>query len=84
VEFKHNQTPTASAIENEIKIAKRQADHILLHIQSDLTKGALIRGLRLHIHRAPGVKSVWIIFKGELYCFTKEEIRNQTIEDKIQ
>lgn len=56
IEFKHKQTPTASAIENEIRDAKKQADYILLHIRSDITKGNLIRGLRLHIHRAPNVK----------------------------
>jgi hypothetical protein len=84
VEFKHNQTPTPSAIENALKDAKRQADHVLLHIQSDLTKGDLIHGLRRHIHRAPNVKSVWIIYQNKLYQFSREEIRNQTIAYKIQ
>lgn len=84
IEFKHNTTPTASAIENEVRDAKKQADYVLLHIRSDLTKGALIRGLRSCIHRAPNVQQVWILFGEELYCFSPEEVRNETIKHKIQ
>ncbi len=84
IEFKHNTTPTASAIENELRDAKKQANYVLLHVKSDLTKGGLIRGLRNCIHRAVNVLEVWIIYKGELHCFTPEEVRNETIEYKIQ
>ena len=84
IEFKHNSTPTASAIENEIKDAKRQADYILLHIKSSLSKELLIKGLRLHIHRAVNVKQVWLIFSNVLYRFSPDEIRSKNIEDKIQ
>ena len=84
IEFRHNLTPTASAIENELRDAKKQANYVLLHIKSDLTKGALIRGLRICIHRATNVLEVWIIYRGELFCFTPEEVRNETIEHKIQ
>lgn len=44
VEFKHNSTPTASAIENEVRDAKRQADYILLHIKSSISKELLVKG----------------------------------------
>lgn len=84
IEFKHNSTPTASAVANELRDGKKQANYVLLHIKSDLTKGALIRGLRSCIHRAQNIREVWIIYKGELYCFTPEEVRNDTIEHKIQ
>ena len=84
VEFKHNTTPTVSAIANELRDGKKQANYVLLHIKSNLTKGALIRGLRSCIHRALNVRQVWIIYREELYCFTPEEVRNETIEYKIQ
>ena len=84
IEFKHNSTPTMSAIANELRDGKKQADYVLLHIKSDLTKGALIRGLRSCIHRAQNVREVWIVYRGELYCFTPEEVRSETIEHKIQ
>ena len=58
IEFKHNVTPTASAIENEVRDAKKQANYVLLHVKSTLTKGALIRGLRTCIHWAVNVKEV--------------------------
>lgn len=46
VEFKHNYAPTASAIEREMRNAKKQADHILIHTMSGITKDELIQGLR--------------------------------------
>ncbi|GAB4037800.1 hypothetical protein [Spirosoma jeollabukense] len=84
VEFKHNYTPTASAIEREIRNAKKQADYILIHIMSDITKGELIRGLKSQIHRAENVIAVWMLLEETLYQFTPTEIRDGTIELKIQ
>lgn len=84
VEFKHNYTPTASAIEREVRNAKKQADHILIHTMSGITKGELVRGLKLQIHRAENVLEVWIIWEERLYRLTPTEIRDGTIELKIQ
>lgn len=84
IEFKHNSTPTASAIENEVRDAKKQADYILIHVQSVLSKDNLIKGLRRHIHRAINVNQVWLIFEEKLYRFTPTEVRNKVIEHKIQ
>ncbi len=84
VEFKHNYIPTASAIEREVRNAKKQADHILIHVMSSLTKGELIRGLKLQIHRAENIIDVWVILGDKLYRFTPTEIRDGTIEHKIQ
>ena len=84
VEFKHNYTPTASAIEREVRNAKKQANHILIHVMSGITKGELIRGLKLQIHRAENVIEVWLILEEQLYRFTPTEIRDGTIEHKIQ
>lgn len=84
IEFKHNTTPTASAIENELRDAKRQADYVLIHIKSTVTKELLIKGLRLQIHRAVNVKQVWLIYGNILYRISPDEIRSKNIMDKIQ
>lgn len=84
VEFKHNYTPTASAIEREVRNAKKQADHILIHVMSSISKADLIQGLRQHLHRAENVISVWLIFDNITYQFSPEEIRDKHIEDKMQ
>jgi hypothetical protein len=84
IEFKHNQTPTASAIENELRDAKKQADNILIHVQGELTKGALIRGLQNRLHRDKTVEELWLIFSQELYRFTPVEVLNGSIAHKIQ
>ncbi|MVM31580.1 hypothetical protein GO755_16150 [Spirosoma sp. HMF4905] len=84
IEFKHNYTPTASAIEREVRNAKKQADHILIHAMSGITRDELIQGLRQHLHRAENIITVWLIFDGIIYHFSPEEIRNKHIEDKMQ
>lgn len=84
VEFKHNYTPTASAIEREVRNAKKQANHILIHVMSGITKEELIQGLRQHLHRAENIITVWLIFNDIIYTFSPEEIRNKHIEDKMQ
>ena len=84
VEFKHNYTPTASAIEREVRNAKKQANHILIHVMSGISKGDLVRGLKLQIHRAESVSEVWLLIDDQLYRFTPTEIRDGTIEHKIQ
>lgn len=84
IEFKHNYTLTASAIEREVRNAKKQADHILIHVMSDVTKGELIRGLKLQIHRAENVMEVWLLYKEQLYQFTPTDILDGTIEHKMQ
>ncbi|AQG82251.1 hypothetical protein AWR27_01490 [Spirosoma montaniterrae] len=84
IEFKHNSTPTASAIENELRDAKRQADYVLLHIKSTISREDLIKGLRRQIHRAENVKEVWIIYGQVLSRLTPEEIRDKNAEAKIQ
>ena len=84
VEFKHNYTPTASAIEREVRNAKKQANHILIHTMSNITKDELIQGLRQHLHRARNIISVWLLFDGNTYHFSPEEIRDKHIEDKMQ
>ena len=84
IEFKHNYVPTASAIEREVRNAKNQANYILLHVMSDITRDELILGLRVRIHRAPNVIEVWLLMNNVLYRFTPTEIRNKVIEVKMQ
>ncbi len=84
IEFKHNLTSTPSAIENELRDAKRQADYVLLHIKSSISREDLIKGLRHQIHRATNVKEVWIIYGQVLSRLTPEEIRSRDAESKIQ
>lgn len=83
-ELKHNYTPTASAIEREVRNAKKQANHILIHVMSDITKGDLVRGLKQQIHRAENVIDIWLLLEEKLYRFTPTEIRDGTIERKVQ
>ncbi len=84
IEFKHNQRPTASAIDNEIRDARRQADYVLLHIQSKIKKGDLCSAIKNRLKAALTIKELWIIWKGELIRLRRKEVFDGTISQKIQ
>ena len=56
IEFKHNQRPTASAIDNEIRDARRQADYIVLHVQSKIKKEDLCNAIKNRLKAARPLK----------------------------
>lgn len=84
VEFKHNQTPTKSAIDNEVRDAQKQAETILLHILSEIKPGDFLNGLKDRLRRSVRVKFVWIIWKDVLIESTREEILRGILDPKIQ
>lgn len=84
IEFKHNQRATASAIDNEIRDARRQADYVLLHIESKIRKSDLCSGIMNRMKAALTIKELWLIWKGELIRLKRKEIFDGTISRKIQ
>ncbi|MEA5459416.1 hypothetical protein VB796_10220 [Arcicella sp. LKC2W] len=88
IEFKHNVKATKSAIDNEIRDAKNQADYILIDIQSDISREDLLEGIKNRYRRPQPkyqtMKDLWLIWKGELYIFTREEVITGAINHKIQ
>lgn len=86
IEFKHNQQPTASAIEKEIRYAHRQADYILIHIKSSIERNKLIGAIKGRLKRpsSQSIKELWIIWKSELIRLKRKEIFDGTISRKIQ
>lgn len=68
IEFKHNQRPTASAIDNEIRDARRQADYIVLDVRSSIRKSDLCSGVINCMKAAPNVKKLWIIWRGSWFA----------------
>lgn len=84
VEFKHNQTSTVSAINNEIRDAQGQANYVLIHIQSTIRRGDLISAIKNRMRDAQRVKELWFIWKSDLIRLKRKEIFNGTISHKIQ
>jgi hypothetical protein len=64
IEFKHNQRPTASAIDNGIRDARRQADYIVL----DIRKGDLYSAVINRMKAAPNAEELWIIWRGSWFA----------------
>lgn len=84
VEFKHNQTPTTGAINNEIRDAQGQANYVLIHIQSTIRRGDLISAIKNRMRDAQRVKELWLIWQGELIRLKRREVFDGTISRKIQ
>ncbi|WP_018618144.1 hypothetical protein [Spirosoma luteum] len=84
IEFKHNTTPTPSAIDNEIRDAHRQAETVLIHIQSTIKAGNLLNGVKGRVRRSQNIKAIWLIWQSRLFIFSREQVFDGTIDHKIQ
>ena len=73
-EYKVNKTPTKSAIDNQLRSAAKQSDHIVIEIQSEISNGDLRRGIYERILRTPNVKTVFIIKNNTLKQYDREQI----------
>jgi len=84
VEFKHNQKPTRSAIDNELRKAQEQADYIVLHVLSRIRKSDLINALTDRVNRSKGIRILWLIWQGKVYRLSRKEVLEKTIRNKIE
>ena len=73
-EYKVNTLPTKSAIDNEIRKAAKQADHIVLRIDSDISLGTLSNAIRGRVNQCKELKSLVIIRNGQDLTLSREQI----------
>lgn len=73
-EYKVNYKPTKSAIDNEVRSTAKQADNIVLRIDSKITLEDLRNGIRGRLSRCINVKSVTIIRDNKDATYTREQI----------
>ncbi|MCK9449169.1 MAG: phage minor head protein [Bacteroidales bacterium] len=59
-EFKLNNTPTKSAIDNALRRAKGQASNIVIQINSDISAGDLTDAIKNRVRRSSGISEIWI------------------------
>lgn len=87
IEFKHCQTPTAAAIDKTIQKAKKQASHILLHIDCEIKVEKVIEGVEDRCQRPENqdiIKSIWIIWEATLFRFEIEEINSKKWRERLK
>ncbi len=73
-EYKVNTVASASAIDRAIRSAKRQADHIVLWIESDISLGDLTDGIKGRVARAENIKTITIVKDGRDRAYSREDI----------
>ena len=74
-EIKTNYTPTKNAIDNALRKGKRQAQNVILDIQSGITEDMLRRGVKSRVLKEVMIKKVMIIYKdSNIATFTRNEI----------
>lgn len=83
IEFKHNTKPTRSAIENEIRKGKTQANYLLLHIKSKIARASLLDAIKNRM-KFTSLKGLWIIWNDQLYIFNRKQIFDRTIDNRLK
>ena len=73
-EYKVNTTPSKNAIDRLIRDARKQADHIVLWIDSDISLGDLRSAIYSRVKRSDNIKSVRIVINGKDCVYTREQI----------
>ncbi|MCL2414115.1 MAG: hypothetical protein FWC94_02545 [Bacteroidales bacterium] len=73
-EYKINKKATKSAIDNELRRASKQSDHIILWIDSEISLCELERGIKGRTVQAKSIKEIWIIRNFEMKMFTRKQI----------
>jgi hypothetical protein len=76
-EYKINRTPTKSSIDNAIRDAAKQANHIVLEIQSKISDGDLRSSIISRVGRTSKIESIVIIRNGTYKWY----FRNQILQD---
>lgn len=81
-EYKVNVTPTKNSIDNLIRDAKKQADDIVLWIDSDISLGDLRDAITSRVKRAGNIKSLTIVNNGKDVTYLREDMIKDTWEIK--
>lgn len=83
-EFKTNHTGTGTAIDTEIKRAKRQANKILLNLTVLVDALEFENAVYNRIRQSPNVECLRLIYQGKLFEFTREQIMSQQFRGCIK
>ena len=73
-EYKVNNTASKSSIDNLIRDAKKQADNIVLRIDSDIMWADLSAAIRSRVRRSGNINTITIIVDGKDATFNREQI----------
>ena len=76
-EYKTNRKATKGAIDSEIRDASKQANHIVLKINSGISEELLERGIKGRVNQEPHIESITIIRNNNDQKFTREQIMNK-------
>lgn len=81
-EYKVNGTATKSSIDNLIRSGSKQARHIVLRIDSDISFGVLTDAIRGRVNQCRELESLMIIRNGQDLTLSREQI--MALDFKIQ
>lgn len=73
-EYKTNIIASKGAIDNEIRDAARQADHIVIRVTSGINDNDLQRGIKGRVNQEKSIKSITVIRNGKDKSYTRDDI----------
>ena len=82
-EYKVNTTPSKNSIDRLIRDARKQADHIVLWIDSDISIEDLSAALRSRVKRCDTIKTVTVIRKDKDVSLTRADILSEVLKIRL-
>ena len=73
-EYKSNTTGSISSIDSAIRSGKKQADHIVLEILSDISMSDLSNAINDRVKRSANIQTLTILKDNKDHTYTREEM----------
>lgn len=83
-DFKINTSGKYNAIQDLIRKAEKQGDHVVLVLKNTNSPNIAIDAIRGRLRFSPVIKGVWIVWKDKLYKYTRSEVFKQGIENDLK
>ena len=64
-EFKH--VHSAKATDRAIRMGRKQADHVLLHVMETIERGEMLKVVKSRVRRCESIKTIFLILEDVLY-----------------
>ena len=84
-EYKVNkkENPTKSSIDNLLRKAKEQADHIVLWVDSDISLEDLSAAIRSRVRRSENIQTIRIVIEGKDLNLTRSAILSEGFKIRL-
>lgn len=82
-EYKVSRTPSKNSIDRLLRDARKQADHVVIWVDSDISVEELSAALRSRVRRSENIKTVTIVINGKDIRLDRANILSESFKIRL-